>query len=594
MPVFLLLGAVLPLLITPGLLFHYDMTPKSAVLAVAAAMLLLRQIDFSGLWARRSGRALVWVALCQVAWFGVTAATSTRPLLSVFGSSWRQFGLIATIALMAVCVGVAAELCARPAGVRTLLRCMACAGIACALYGIMQYFDLDPFQKVAGYHANAGDSVIVRPPGTMGHADYFGWWLAVEFFAGLAVAGVESSRWKAAGIACAAMCGVATLLTGTRAAMLAILIGVAVLFLMRGVRFGARQAWVSGAVVVLLAAFYLSPAGTRLRARVVWSGDEPAGGARPLLWRDSLGMVAARPVFGFGPETYLSAFPRYESEQLARKFPAFHHESPHNVAVESLAQSGVPGLVLVLAWGLVAVMAGRAARISGSPMAAPLVAGVAASAVASMFSGLFLWPVLATLLLVAVLVSLEKPCLKKQSHFAFGGAWMPIVRGVVSAALVAHAATLLYVDYRVEQFAKYPTIANLRLSKWPVPGVAEDVYESRILAATCPKAFGVARLECQGAATEAAGRAVRTADDMANAWYNLAMFTAAMDDIRGTQSTLEKAVNASPNWFQPHWILARLYQRTGDKPNAVREATRAAYLDAGHDAEVTQTAAELK
>src|ERR1700761_5443199 len=175
--VLLLAGVLVPLLITPGLLFHFDTTPKVIVLALAASVALMRfrqgPGEFAALWSRRWGRWLVIAASAQLVWMGITTATSSRPWFSLFGSGWRKFGFVETASLIVVAIAIAASLSARKDYIRLLLRMCACTGFIASIYGICQYFGVDPLQPVAAYQAHAGNSVIVRPPGTMGHADYF-------------------------------------------------------------------------------------------------------------------------------------------------------------------------------------------------------------------------------------------------------------------------------------------------------------------------------------------------------------------------------------------------------------------------------------
>ena len=88
-------------------------------------------------------------------------------------------------------------------------------------------------------------------------------------------------------------------------------------------------------------------------------------------------------------------------------------------------------------------------------------------------------------------------------------------------------------------------------------------------------------------------RALRSADDTANAWYSLSVLSAAQNEMIWTRKGLEQAELASPNWFKPHWALARLLSKTGETEQAAAEARRAAFLDANRDPEVVSTAAEL-
>jgi O-antigen ligase len=595
----MLLGAVLPLAIAPKLLFHYDVSPKTVVLGMVAAAALMRfraiPEELAALWSRRGGRALVYLAVLQAFWISIASAMSTRPWFSLFGSGWRQFGLMTMIPMLVVVVLAAAHLCMYPARVTSLLRITVCAGLAASVYGVAQYFDLDPFQYAAIYHAQAGDSVIVRPPGTMGHADYFGWWLAIGFFCGLALARIDTAGiWRAVGIACTAGTGIAALLSGTRAAWLGIAIGALALTILAPSGFRRKHLIAATVLAGAAAVFYFSPAGTRLRARAAWSGEEPAGGARPLLWRDSLRMAWARPVFGFGPETFQSAFGVWNSEELARLYPDFHHESPHNVALDALTSEGVPGLLLVFGWGALAFQAAAAGLRVRSPLAPPLAAALVASVVAAIFDAAVLVPVLLTLLVVSMLIVSEPADVSRRISI---NPWF--WRGICATTAVCIASftvETLIADFKLARFQGKPGIEQYESARhWHLPGAAEDIYGSRVLLNTCSGTAGmVANIGCWRAAEQVAAEATRTADDPANAWYNLALFTAIPNDVRGTSMALNRAIQAAPNWFKPHWALARLLSRTGDLHNAVSEAGRAASLNANHDPEVSQTLQDLR
>jgi len=92
-----------------------------------------------------------------------------------------------------------------------------------------------------------------------------------------------------------------------------------------------------------LGLLYVSPAGAKLRARMHWSLDDLRGGARLILWRDSLRMAMGRPLLGYGPETFTAQFPPFESVELSRAYPDFYQESPHNMFIDALTSHGLPG-----------------------------------------------------------------------------------------------------------------------------------------------------------------------------------------------------------------------------------------------------------
>jgi len=594
----ILLGAVLPLVMTPGSLFHYDVTPKILLLCVVllAALFRVRSIsaELNSLRSRSDGRLFAMLGVASTAWLCVAAAFSSRPSLSILGSGWREFGVAAIAVLCLTGVLVAAHLCSQPMHIALLLRAVSVAGLIVSIYGIAQYFDIDPFQSSQGYHALDGDSVIVRPPGTFGHADYFGWWLAIDFFCALAVAKTDDRRWQILGAVTACMTAAAVLLSGTRSAMVAMVAGGVGLFIMQGLRVRGRHLLTGATATALVAIFLFSPPGERLRARIAWVGHEPMGGARPALWRDSLRMAAAKPIAGFGPETFSSAFPPWESEALAHLFPDFHHESPHNLALDALTSAGLPGLLLILGWAVLAIRCAAGALRVQSKVAAPLAAALLASGVAAMFSAAVMPPLLLSLLIVGMLTASEQPDRRiagTQSRLLLAGFAVPAAAGVV-----IFACLLAVSDYRLARFQRHPGIPEYNaIMRLQTSIAAEDVYCSRMLAASCSTSTGPAgQYDCWRIAIQAAARGTKTADDLANAWYNLAEFTAAQNDVRGTRMALTQATEAAPKWFKPHWAMAELLARTGDTANARMEADRAASLDANRNPEFSRALAQLK
>jgi O-antigen ligase len=593
---------LLPLLITPGLQFHYDVTPKVIVLClgVAGCAIFPQQISegISCLLRRRAGRWLCWVAAAQIACYALASAFSTRPWFSLFGSNWRRMGLVTVAALCLFTVLAAAEAARRPTSISKMLRATTVAIALASAYGILQYFDIDPLQAAAAYHAEAGNSTIVRPPGTLGHADYFGWWLAIGMFFALAVARLERGLWRWLGSLACVLAGAAIVLSGTRSAILAVVMGLASLAWFAGFR-PRRSHWLAGlAAAAIFVAFYIAPAGTRLRARVRWSSDEPVGGARPLLWRDTLRMAAAKPWMGFGPETFAAEFPRYQSVELAQLLPDFYHESPHNIALDALTSEGIPGLLIAAGWIFAGGWAAWKARAGTGPFIA---AALVASCVAGMFGAATAGPIFFTLLAVAILVALTAEDTPARMPALRAG--VPAPRGaiaLIAAGLAVFAILLAASDFRLARFqgtsGDPATAVDLyaAAARGALPGAGEDLYCSRRLATLCGTTKdATVETSCVKAATQAAARATASADNPPNAWYNLAMFSAEQNDASKVEVALRASSALAPNWFKPHWSLASLLEITGRHADAIAEARRANLLDAGKDREVKRTVARL-
>ena len=585
------MAALLPLAIMPGVVFHYDITPKIVLLAIAASIVLASSrgaiASIARLVKTKSGRWLVILSAVQIVWFAVATGFSTRPWFSLFGSNWRRMGLLTIVGLLVFTVWAAGTLCRDREAASRMLRAIVIAALVASIYGIAQYFDIDPLQSPEGYHAQAGDSTIVRPPGTLGHADYFGWWLSIAFFCAIYRVRVERGLWRWVAVFACILSAAAIILSGTRAAMLGVVVGLCALGTTRVLRKTQEFSWrragkplLAGLIVAgIVTGFYFSPAGTRLRARVRWSVDEPIGGARPLLWRDSLRMAAARPWTGFGPETFAAEFPRYQSLALARLLPDFYHESPHNTLLDALTEEGVPGLLIALSWAALGAYAALRAKCPA------LTGALAASYVASMFGAVTIGPLFATLLVIALLIALG-PTADGDRRIAINPPLALAVSVPLAACLAGFGVWLVISDFDLARFQRNPSVETYdSMARIGLPGAAEDLY--------CARRFAMIPSANPAATLRAAARATATADNPPNAWYSLAIFLADANDAAGVERALRASATLAPNWFKPHLALANLFVLTGRLHEARVEAGKAMVLNAGKDPEVAETFLKL-
>jgi len=251
----------IPLALAPRLSFYYDVTPKAALVLGAAALLLLwaawKPKTSLAFMTSRFGR---WNAALTAAFVLLTvlaAAVSPVVSLAVNGSNWRLWGAVEQIATVVCAFLVAALARSSPRHLVILLRALCAAGVLAALYGIAQYFGFDPLLPSATYLVGEGRFQIVRPPGPLGHADYFAAFLLWPIFAGSALWVVDprrAGRWLGS---VAILTGVVALvLAGSRGALLGLGTGAAILVWLRRPR--ARTVAASLAIfAVVAAAFYL-------------------------------------------------------------------------------------------------------------------------------------------------------------------------------------------------------------------------------------------------------------------------------------------------------------------------------------------------
>ena len=571
-------AALVSILILPWWSFSFDVIPKVAVALMGGCVAFI----LSWKWPVPQTWRFKWfVILCAgyAAAMAIAAVFSTHPRLSWFGSAWRRTGLPAEFALLILVVMGAGRLAADRTSLRLLLRITVLAALPVALYGIAQYFGIDPLLDPAGYHFGAGRFTIVRPPSTLGHAAYFATVLLYAVFGGVALALSEPGKgWKAVGLTVSGMTTFAIVLSGTRAALAGLVVGA--LFL------GARRLewkWIATAFTILaaVAAFYVSPAGERLRARVFWSSEDQLGGARPLLWRDTLRMSAGRWWVGYGPETFSVEFPRHQSVELARAFPDFYHESPHNIFLDALVSKGILGLLALAALAVVGVASARG----------PLGAAFVAMLVSQQFTSFTLPTELYFFMCLAILVSGRDSAgsitiLQRPWQWGLALAFASVAIYVSAGDFLLGAARRALDRGDVDAAAR---LVN-RARQW---NASSDLYFSRRFL-MLPTNDPAVRFRAWRYAMSAAARAPQTVDDPQNALLNLAALYARANDAAAVERSLREAIAISPNWFKPHWLLAQVLARDGRMAEAEMEAQVAVDRNGGKDPEVTHTFEQLR
>ncbi len=611
--VYLTIAAVLaltPLLILPGYCFYYDVTPKVAIVLIGAAMglvLFFRDSSFDlarRLWADRTGRWFCLLIAAQLISLLVSTLFSSNPALSWNGGNWRRFGLVTQCAVVVLAFLIAASF--SESGLRILLRATAASGTAAALYGIFQYFGVDPILPSAGYHVGDGIITIVRPPSTLGHADYFAGYLLYVVFLGAALVATESkAEWKALGTTAVVAGSAAIVFSGTRGALLGLVAGAVSLWIWNRPRLSPRHAILAAGVCAVGLVFYFSPAGLKLRARVQWAIQDLRGGARLWLWRDSLRMAERHWFIGFGPETFGLEFPRYESVDLARAYPDFYHESPHNIFLDALVSEGILGLVILAGFVALAWSAARRSVAQGQRAAPYLASALVAGFTSSLFVSFTLSGALyfyATIAMLAGLAIAPRSVIEVIGLTAASRA----LRLRVPALAFSLTAVALFLYFTIRLAATDLALeqaqhdldagqiesslqAYRRSQQWHLAGSSDDLYFSRALAAASRTASSpLLVLTALQQAFAAAQRAVETSEERQNAWYNLAAFYATRNDGAGVEACLRRSVGASPNWFKSHWALAQMLLLSGRRTEALGEAVRAADLDGGKDPEIAK------
>jgi len=586
------------LIVTPGLTFYFDVTPKLVVLLAITAALLVA-------WSCERPfrmRGFPWFApvlLLGVASLVLSTAVSSNPAVSLFGTAWRRYGGLSQASIMVVAVLIAKHTAGRFDRATIILRGISAGALLAATYGIAQYCGWDPLLPASAYHIGEGIWTIVRPPGTLGYTSYYAVWLVMACFASLA--SVESDtdvtwRWIAGASAVLSVCAI--LLSGTRGAYLGLLAGAAICLIWRRPRLSRRLVAGLALAASLGLLFYISPFGLELRSRTRWFAEDPWGGARLYLWRDSARMAVDRLAAGHGPEVFSAAFPQYESSQLAAAYPDFGHESPHNIFLDALVAQGLPGLAALCCICAAGFAAAWRLRAAHGAVAVWIAAALAAGIVSQQFVVFTIPTALLFYMIIAIAVGLATETVAAPQRRLF----KPVARAL-AAGLIYLGVRFAIADRALELAqhdinrgdAESAASAYLQYEHWRLPGTAADLWYSRALLGLAnrtanPLTAAHTRVEARRAALQA----TNTAEYPANAWYNLAAFYASQNESAGTETSLREAIAANRNWFKPHWILAQLLRRESRFAEAQREAALAVALAGGKFPEVTRTLRETE
>jgi O-antigen ligase len=591
--------ALIPLLMAPGALLYFDVTPKVAALLIATGLALFHTktnaLGLAALRSCRAGRWLTYLLAAQAVSILVATIFSHDLALSITGGTWRRSGAVTELALCAFVLLSAARFASAPQTIDLTLKLIAVSCLLTAIYAIAQFFGIDPFLPTMPYHAGEGIWTIVRPPSTMGNANFLATFLIYATLCSAALIRERSTKWNVVFVAAGGLGAIAIVLSGSRSGIIGLLIAMVVLIAGLAPRL---RLWILGAMICLAALIALlaaTPAGLPLKARVRWSREDAFGGGRLLLWRDSLRMFGRSPLVGFGPDSFPREFPRFQSVKLSRAEPDFYQESPHNALLDSALTAGLPGLAVYLGVLALGFYAAWQIKTTDPRLALCLTAALVGGAVSAQFSSQMIVTQVYPLALIAILCASTSACVRtRASTVRFTG----LPYAIAGSALILFAVAVLASDFLAGAFKRSVDAANIdgavsryrAVTEYSVPAFTIDLYASRSFARLAlQNAPQLTRALAWRNALESGHRAVKTAEDWQNAYFSLAQLYAEQNDVSQTEANLRLATQTAPNWFKPHWILAELLARTGRVPEAREEARTAWNLDAGKDTEVVHT-----
>jgi len=222
-------------------------------------------------------------------------------------------------------------------------------GALAAARGLAQF--VDKFTEAARLGRSFYEFYVAeRITGFMSHHMTFSGGLMIALMlltAFLLFAPTARGKWRCLGLLAAVLLGVALLLGFTRSVWLASAAG------------GLYLVWcwkrrlLLAVPVVAVAAFLLAPSWVRSRVASTFSphGQLDSNQHRIVCWRTGWRMVQARPLVGVGPERVQARFMEFVPADQPRPLPEGWYGHLHSIYVHYAAERGLPALLL-LVWFL--------------------------------------------------------------------------------------------------------------------------------------------------------------------------------------------------------------------------------------------------
>ncbi|MEL7673328.1 MAG: O-antigen ligase family protein [Chloroflexota bacterium] len=382
------------------------------------------------------------------------------------------------------------------------------------------------------------------------------------------------SRWRRVGLSALALSLlVIEFLTFSRGGLLGALVAIGVLFAFGAVRWGGQSGRLRGLLQprVVLAATLIAVLGVGL-LMVVWSARPQRGASdqgRLDAWRSAVAMASDRPLTGVGAGLFGRALRSYRDPDLAQDKLVSAHNLPLNV----LAETGVPGLLMLLWIALRFLRAWWRAWSAADPARRLWLEGaLAALAAYAVHSLVDTFPltssVLPLLIAVAYVLAVPAPAhiAAPRARRAIAWAGIGLIALYGAALLVFDVAQgwMLASQRAVEQGDLDAALTRARRAQTWDPALSlydvQEAYVLGLLASERPTEYLRPAIDAHQAAL-----ALEPTFDLG--WANLAGLYAQAGDQAAAQEAMRRAAAINPQMAVYWWWLEEGERALAENPD---------------------------
>jgi O-antigen ligase len=421
---------------------QFDIVKVFIMRAFAISGLLAWSFQFFFRGGKLRRTRLDWLILGFLGWVLLTSFTSISIATAMLGK-YRRFEGFFSFVTYAVVYFLVVQMADRPSRIRALGRTLLISSAIVAFYGVLQYLGLDPVSWGSNLPFEAQ-----RAFSTFGNPDLLGGFLIFPLTIAMAMAlservvGWRIFYWTVF------LLSVATwIVASVRGAWIGGTVGIAVVIVaavLARPKIGAVDwsfAGITGAAAAALVARSLTMPGTVFnvweRLISIFKFGEGSALTRFEIWQAAIDAVKARPLFGFGADTFRLVFPAYKPLAYTKDAGYLSvADNVHNYPLQLMAGIGVIGFLLLyglFGWALWLGVPNAFARGKGTDRL--IIAGFWAAAIGyitHLMTGLsvtgstvFLWIALA--IIVAPTATEHEHTVKR---------WGPVVGVAVGALLI--------------------------------------------------------------------------------------------------------------------------------------------------------------